>query len=66
VSPRELTEPGVLSSGQAAEELHLSPQTVRNACLEGRLPAVRDDAGRWTIRACDLRAFAAKGPPWTS
>jgi excisionase family DNA binding protein len=66
VSLRELTEPRVLSSGQAAEVLHLSPQTVRNACAEGRLPAVRDDAGRWTIRARDLRAFAAKGPPWTS
>jgi len=46
-----------LGISRAAQALRVSEPTVRNAADRGRLPCIRDSAGRRLFRIEDLRAY---------
>lgn len=54
--------PELLTVGQVAEELRISPRAVLNRIQSGRLPATRFGTGRtspWMVRADDVRKATA-------
>ena len=47
-----------LRISEAADLLGVSDDTVRRMVDANRLPATKDDAGRWVVRGADLAAIA--------
>src|SRR6056297_250830 len=51
-----------LTLEQAAEELHVHPETLRTAAVAGRIPAARP-FGRWLFIPADLQEWVRQGYP---
>lgn len=51
------------TSGQVAELLGVSVDTVRRWCDDGRLPTVRTDGGRRMVDGRDLAAYLSRQDP---
>lgn len=52
---------GVMTAAEATRQWGLSQATVRNAILQGRLPAVKSD-GTWLVKYSDMVALYGEEP----
>lgn len=56
--------PGKVTATQAGMALRVSRNTIGVWCADGKLPAERDETGRWVIDTDDLNRFVEAS--WTS
>lgn len=60
---RHKRPPGCVSPDEAAAFLGISEESVKNQIQTGKLTAIRNDDGRWWIKAAGLRNESPEGTP---